>query len=393
MFLKFFDTLKEGGVPCTLRELLDFLAALRRGIVVANMEDFYFLARATLVKDERYFDKFDRAFDVFFKGVEEMGEMFAVAMPEEWLKKQMERDFDAEEMERIEAMGGIDKLVEEFKKRWHEQKERHEGGNKWIGTAGTSPYGNGGANPEGIKVGGEDGEGSGQGVKVWEQRNYRNLDDDVELGTRNIKLALRRLRQLTHTGLDDELDLDNTVRKTADSGGLLHIEMRPERANTIKVLVLFDVGGSMDPYVRTCEELFSACRTEFKNLEYFYFHNFVYDSVWKDNKRRHQERLSTLDLLNKYPSDYRIVLVGDATMAPYEITSPGGSIEHWNEEPGMIWLQRFLDVYPKTVWLNPVPEEHWDYSPSVEITRRLMEDRMYGLTLGGLAESMDFLSK
>ena len=392
MFIRFFDTLRDGEIPCTMRELLDFLGALKQGLVIADMEQFYYLARTTLVKDERFFDKYDRAFEQFFKGVEEIGEIFAVAVPEDWLKAQMERDFDAEEMARIEAMGGIDKLVEEFKKRWQEQKERHEGGNRWIGTKGTSPFGNSGANPEGIKIGGEE-DGSGQGVKVWEQRHYRNLDDDVELGTRNIKIALRRLRAMTRSGLEEEFDLHHTVRKTADNGGLLHVEMRPERTNTIKVLVLFDVGGSMDPHVRTCEELFSACRTEFKYLEYFYFHNFIYESVWRDNKRRHQERIPTVDLLRKYSSDYRVIFVGDATMAPYEITSPGGSIEHWNEEPGMVWMQRFLDLYPKLIWLNPVPEDHWDYSPSIEITRKLTEEHMYGLTPGGLADGIEFLSR
>lgn len=393
MLLKFFDTLRAGEVPCTLREHLDLLRALEKGVAVADMETFYFLSRSILVKDERYFDKFDRAFDVFFKGVEDLGEIFAVAISEDWLRKQLERNFDDEEMKRIEAMGGIEKMVEEFKRLWNEQHERHEGGKKYIGTAGTSPFGNGGQNPEGMKIGGDEQSGEGSGVKTWQQRQYRNLDDDVELGTRNIKIALRRLRRFARTGLTEELDMDGTVRKTANNGGLLDIDMRPERHNAIKVMVLFDVGGSMDPYVRTCEELFSACRSEFKHLEYYYFHNFVYDHLWKDNRRRMQQAVPSLDVLHKYAADYCVIFVGDATMAPYEITSPGGSIEHWNDEPGMVWMQRFIDVYPKLIWLNPVPQEHWDYSPSLEITRRLIEDRMHPLTPRGLEEGMSYLSR
>lgn len=391
MFLRFFNTLRDNGIPCTTRELLNFLAVMEKGLIVADINGFYTLARTTLVKDERFFDKFDRAFDIFFKGVEELGEIFAVEVPDEWIKAQMERDYDDEEMARIESLGGIEKLVEEFKKRWLEQKERHEGGSRWIGTAGTSPFGNAGAHPEGMKVGGEG--GKGKGVKVWQQRNYRNLDDQVELGTRNIKLALRRLRHFTRTGLEEELNISGTVRKTANNGGMLQLDMRPEKLNSIKVLVFFDVGGSMDPYVRICEELFSACRTEFKHLEYFYFHNCLYESVWKDNRRRQQQRIPTWDILNKYAADYRVIIIGDATMAPYEITHPGGSIEHWNEEAGMVWLQRFMDQYKKLLWLNPVPAEHWDYAPSIEITRRLMEEKMYGLTLGGLTDSMEFLAR
>ncbi|MGI9344888.1 MAG: vWA domain-containing protein [Gammaproteobacteria bacterium] len=393
MFIRFFDTLKQGGVPCTLRELLDFLAALEKGLVIADIDGFYALAKTTMVKDEQYYDKFDQAFDVFFKGVEEIGELFTVSISEDWLKAQMQRNMDNEEMKRIEEMGGIDKLVEDFKQRWQEQKERHEKGNRWIGTAGTSPYGNSGQNQFGIKAGGEDSEGSGKGNKSWQQRRYRDLDGDVELGTRNIKIALRRLRHFTRTGHNMELDLNRTIKRTADNAGMLQVEMRPERTNQVKVLVFFDVGGSMDPYVKVCEELFSACRSEFKHLEYFYFHNFVYESVWRANRRRYQEKMDTLEIFHKYNQDYCVIFVGDATMAPYEITSPGGSIEHWNEEPGMVWLQRFMDHYQKSIWINPVPQEHWDYAPSIEITRQLLEDRMYGLTTDGLADSMQWLAR
>lgn len=393
MFIRFFDTLKQGGVPCTLRELLDFLAALEKGLVIADIDGFYALAKTTMVKDEQYYDKFDQAFDVFFKGVEEIGELFTVSISEDWLKAQMQRNMDNEEMKRIEEMGGIDKLVEDFKQRWQEQKERHEKGNRWIGTAGTSPYGNSGQNQFGIKAGGEESEGSGKGNKSWQQRRYRDLDGDVELGTRNIKIALRRLRHFTRTGHNMELDLNRTIKRTADNAGMLQVEMRPERTNQVKVLVFFDVGGSMDPYVKVCEELFSACRSEFKHLEYFYFHNFVYESVWRANRRRYQEKMDTLEIFHKYNQDYCVIFVGDATMAPYEITSPGGSIEHWNEEPGMVWLQRFMDHYQKSIWINPVPQEHWDYAPSIEITRQLLEDRMYGLTTDGLADSMQWLAR
>jgi len=312
-------------------------------------------------------------------------------IPEEWLKAEFEKYLTEEELEKIESLGGLEKLLDEFKKRIEEQKERHEGGDKWVATKGTSPFGNEGQNPEGIRVGGEGKQK--KAVKVWESRDFKNLDDSVELGTRNIKVALRRLRKLIRDSAEEEFDLDNTISSTAKKAGMLDIKYRPEKRNAVKVLVLFDVGGSMDPHVKICEELFSACKTEFKNLEYFYFHNFIYETVWKDNRRRQNERIYTEDILHKYSSDYRIIFVGDATMAPYEITNPGGSIEHWNEDAGASWMKRIREVYEKVIWLNPVPEEHWEYSASVELTRSLVEDNMFPLTIRGLEDSMAFLSK
>ena len=391
MFISLFNTLRSTGVPCSLRELLDLISAMEKQLVFVNMEDFYFLSRAILVKDEKHYDKFDRAFDIYFKGIESLDDILEMLIPEEWLKAEFEKHLTEEELAQIKTLGGLEKLLEEFKKRLEEQDERHEGGSKWVGTEGTSPFGNSGDNPEGIRVGGQG--GKGKAVKVWEARDFKNLDDNVELGTRNMKVALRRLRKLIRDSAEEEFDLDGTISETARKAGMLDVMFRPEKRNAVKVLALFDVGGSMDPHIKVCEELFSACKTEFKNLEYFYFHNFVYETVWKDNRRRQNERMLTEDIIHKYSADYKIIFVGDATMAPYEITNPGGSIEHWNEEAGALWMKRLVDVYEKVIWLNPVPKEHWEYSSSVELTRSLIEDNMFPLTIRGLEDSMAFLSK
>ena len=391
MFISLFNTLRSTGVPCSLRELLDLISAMEKQLVFVNMEDFYFLSRAILVKDEKHYDKFDRAFDIYFKGIESLDDILEMLIPEEWLKAEFEKHLTEEELAQIKTLGGLEKLLEEFKKRLEEQDERHKGGSKWVGTEGTSPFGNSGDNPEGIRVGGQG--GKGKAVKVWEARDFKNLDDNVELGTRNMKVALRRLRKLIRDSAEEEFDLDETISETARKAGMLDVMFRPEKRNAVKVLALFDVGGSMDPHIKVCEELFSACKTEFKNLEYFYFHNFVYETVWKDNRRRQNERMLTEDIIHKYSADYKIIFVGDATMAPYEITNPGGSIEHWNEEAGALWMKRLVDVYEKVIWLNPVPKEHWEYSSSVELTRSLIENNMFPLTIRGLEDSMAFLSK
>ena len=391
MFISLFNTLRSTGVPCSLRELLDLIAAMEKNLVFADMDKFYFIARAILVKDEKHYDKFDRAVDIYFKGIESLDDILEMLIPEEWLKAEFEKHLTEEELAKIKSLGGLEKLLEEFKKRLEEQDEKHEGGKKWVGTEGTSPFGNSGDNPEGIRVGGQG--GKGKAVKVWEARDFKNLDDNVELGTRNMKVALRRLRKLIRDSAQEEFDLDGTISETARKAGMLDVMFRPEKRNAVKVLALFDVGGSMDPHIKVCEELFSACKTEFKNLEYFYFHNFVYETVWKDNRRRQNERMLTEDIIHKYSADYKIIFVGDATMAPYEITNPGGSIEHWNEDSGALWMKRLVDVYEKVIWLNPVPKEHWEYSSSVELTRSLIEDNMFPLTIRGLEESMAFLSK
>lgn len=392
MLLNLFNEMRAAKVPVSVRELLDLHHALQRHVVFADMDEFYYLARAILVKDERHFDKFDRAFAAYFKGLENLDRHIEALIPEDWLRKEFERSLTAEERAQIQSLGGLDKLIEAFKQRLQEQKERHAGGNKWIGTGGTSPFGSGGFNPEGIRVG-DAGERQGKAVKVWDQREYKNLDDQVELGTRNIKLALRRLRRFARQGAAEELDIDGTIDHTARDAGLLNIQMRPERRNTVKLLLLFDIGGSMDAHVRVCEELFSACRTEFKHLEYYYFHNCVYETVWKNNLRRTSERYSTFDLLHKYGDDYKVVFVGDAAMAPYEITQPGGSVEHWNEEAGYVWMQRIMAKFRKVIWISPYPRQAWDYTASTHLVRELIEDRMYPLTLQGLEDGMRYLSK
>jgi len=392
MLLNLFNEMRAARVPVSLREWLDLLDALERHVVFADMDEFYYLSRAILVKDERHFDKFDRAFSAYFNGLDDLSEHLEALIPEEWLRKEFERSLSPEERAQIQSLGGLDKLIDAFKERLAEQKARHAGGNKWIGTGGTSPFGSGGFNPEGIRVG-DAGKRQSKAVKVWDQREYKNLDDQVELGTRNIKLALRRLRKFARQGAADELDIDGTIDHTARDAGLLNIQLRPERRNSVKLLLLFDIGGSMDAHVKTCEELFSACKTEFKHLEYYYFHNFVYESVWKNNMRRTSERTATHDLLRKYGADYKVIFVGDAAMAPYEITHPGGSVEHWNEEAGAIWMQRLREKFRKLIWINPYPKETWHYTASTTLVRELVEDKMYPLTLAGLEEGMRYLAK
>jgi len=386
MFTKFFHELKAAGLPVSLREYLTLMEAMDADLANRDVEDFYYLSRSSLVKDERNLDKFDRVFAHVFKGVQSVADGVNAEIPEDWLKLLTERYFTEEEKKEIEALGGWDKLMETLKERLEEQKKRHQGGNKWIGTGGTSPFGSGGYNPEGIRIGNE-GKRQGRAVKVWEKREYKNLDDSIELGTRNIKVALRKLRRFARQGAPDEFDLGGTIDATARAG-YLDIKMRPERRNTIKVLLFFDVGGSMDPFVKMSEELFSAARTEFKHMEYFYFHNCLYDFVWRENKRRWTEKIPTWDVLHKYPHDYKVIFVGDASMSPYEVTVPGGSVEYFNEEAGAIWMQRVTDIYESAVWLNPVKEVSWDYTPSTQLIRELMGDRMYPLTLSGIESAM-----
>ncbi len=391
MLINFFYSLKRANVPVSIKELLDLLSAMEKNIAFGSLDDFYLLSRTCLVNDEKFYDRFDPAFGAYFKNLENIDGIIEALIPEDWLRKEFEKHFSDEEKAKIESLGGLEKLIEEFKKRLEEQKERHQGGNKWIGTGGTSPFGHGGFNPEGIRVGGEGGQGSA--VKVWDERQFADLDDSVQIGTRNIKVALRRLRKFAREGSADQLDLDDTVRSTARNAGLLDIKMVPERHNAVKVLIFFDIGGSMDPYVRLCEELFSAAKSEFKHLEYFYFHNCLYDYVWKDNHRRRDEQISTYDLLNKYTSDYKVIFVGDASMAPYEINSPGGSVEYHNEEPGSAWMGRMSHTFDKLIWLNPVQEQYWDYTPSILMLRELVEGKMYPLTLAGLEKGMRLLAK
>ncbi len=391
MLINFFFGLKDAGIPVSINELLTLIEALSQNLAFADTEEFYFLARTTLVKDEKYFDRFDRAFGLYFRDLQSVTDVIQALIPDDWLRSEFEKHLSDEDKAKIKTLGGLEKLIEEFKKRLEEQKEEHHGGNKWIGTKGTSPFGNDGYHPEGMRIGGES--KNKKAVKVWDRRDFKNLDDSVELGTRNIKVALRRLRKFARTGAADELDLDDTIRSTARNAGLLDIKLVPERHNAVKVLLFFDVGGSMDPYVRVCEELFSASRTEFKHMEYFYFHNFIYESVWRNNWRRHQERTPLLDVLHKYSGDYRVIFIGDAAMSPYEILQPGGSVEHWNEESGETWMRRLKSVYEKVIWLNPTPEKEWGWSQSIEHTRRLVEGHMYPLTLRGLEQGMSYLSK
>ena len=390
MFINFFLELRQGKLPVSLREYLTFIEAMRADLAAYSVDDFYYLARACLVKDETNLDKFDRVFSHVFKGLTPPeGEVAEI--PDEWLKKIGERLLTEEEKEQIKALGGWDKLMETLRERLKEQKGRHEGGSKWIGTGGTSPFGAWGYNPEGVRIG-QDENRNFRAVKVWDKREFRNLDSDVELGTRNIKVALRRLRRFAREGAADQLDLQGTIRSTAKKG-YLDLAMVPERHNAVKVLLFFDVGGSMDPFVEVCEELFSAARTEFKHLEYFYFHNCLYERVWRDNRRRFDAPTATWDLLHTYPHDYKVIFVGDASMSPYEILQPGGSVEHWNEENGATWLKRVLTVYPKCAWLNPLPPEWWEYTGSVRMIRQLFAGRMYPLTLDGLDAAMRALSR
>ena len=387
MFVELFTELRDAGVPVSLREYLDLLTATDRGLANFSVDDFYYLSRTTLVKDEKYIDRFDQVFAHVFRGLDMPEGEAGPDIPEEWLKRLAELNLTDEEKAAIEAMGGLEKLMETLRQRLDEQKKRHQGGSKWIGTSGTSPFGAYGYNPEGVRIG-QDGNRNFKAVKVWDKREFRDLDGEAELGTRNIKVALRRLRRFAREGAADELDLDDTIRSTARNGGWLDIKLVPERHNAVKLLLLLDIGGSMDWHIRACEELFSAARTEFKHLEHYYFHNCLYESVWRENARRFRERTPTYDLMHTYPADYKLVLVGDASMSPYEIAVPGGSVEHMNEEPGEIWLRRMLRLYAKAVWLNPVPEDRWRYTGSIGMIREIMDGRMYPLTLEGLDRAM-----
>ena len=389
MLIDFFLHLKANRLPVSIKEFLALLEALQKHVIEHSLDDFYVLARAILVKDETHFDKFDRAFGEYFKGVEALPGM-DVLIPEEWLRQAVKKHLSDAERARLEKLGW-DKLMETFKKRLAEQKERHSGGSKWIGTGGTSPFGHGGTHPEGIRVGGRSENRSA--VKVWEKREYRNLDDSVELGTRNIKIALRRLRRFARQGAPEELDLEGTIAGTARNAGWLDLQLRPERHNAVKVLLFLDIGGSMDDHVRVCEELFSACHSEFKHLEYYYFHNCVYEFLWKDNRRRHSERIDTHDVLHKYGNDYKLIFVGDAAMSPYEILQPWGSVEYNNAEPGATWLRRLTDTWPHAIWLNPESEHAWQYRQSTSLIHNLLGGRMFPLTLDGLERGMRLLSK
>jgi hypothetical protein len=390
MFFNFLDELRTAGIAASMKEHLILLEALDKDVIERNPEEFYYLSRAIFVKDEGLLDRFDQVFAKVFKGIiTQYGEQNA-DIPADWLKAVAEKFLTPEEMEAIKALGSWEEIMETLKKRLEEQQKRHEGGNKWVGTGGTSPYGNSGYNPEGVRIGGES--KHGRALKVWDKREFKNLDSTKELGTRNIKIALRRLRKFAREGALDELDIDGTVRGTAKQGWL-DIHMRAERRNAVKLLLFLDVGGSMDPHIKLCEELFSAATTEFKNLEFFYFHNCPYEGLWKDNKRRFSERTPTWDVLHKYGHDYKIIFVGDAAMSPYEISHPGGSVEHFNEESGTVWMQRLTNTYPAAAWLNPVPKEHWGYSQSTKLIKDLMNDRMYPLTLAGLDDAMRGLTR
>ena len=389
MLIDFFCKVRDYKVPCTLRELLDLIRALEQGVVFASIDDFYSLSRTVLVKDEAHFDKFDRAFADYFKGVSTI-ELDLSEIPEDWLKKHFEKQLSAEEKAKIAVLGGLDKLMETLAERLKEQEKRHQGGNKWIGTGGTSPFGAYGYNPEGVRIG-QDGSRHRRATKVWDKRQFKNLDANVEIGTRNIKVALRKLRQFARTGCSEELALDDTITATARNAGYLDIKMKPERHNAIKVLMFFDIGGSMDDHIKVCEQLFSAVHGEFKHLEFFYFHNCLYESVWRNNNRRHNEKIDLLQVLHTYGRDYKVIFVGDATMGPYEITYAGGSVEHWNEEAGSVWMKRLTDHFDKVIWLNPQDEPQWPYYASIHIMQQLVEHKMYPLTLAGLGQGIKAL--
>jgi uncharacterized protein with von Willebrand factor type A (vWA) domain len=394
MFLPFFLELKAAKVPVSLREYLSLLEGMKAGLVDYDVEGFYYLARSALVKDERYIDRFDQVFSHVFKGLDALsgeGGIDPANLPEEWLRKLAEKHLTEEEKKLVEALGGFEKLMETLRQRLEEQKGRHQGGSKWIGTAGTSPFGAYGYNPEGVRIGQAESRHR-RAVKVWDKREFRNFDDTVELGTRNIKVALKRLRRWVREGVEEELDLPGTITATAEHG-YLDVKTRPERRNAVKLLMFFDVGGSMDDHIRIVEELFSAARAEFKHMEYFYFHNCLYEGVWKDNRRRHSEVIPTYEVIQKYGPDYKVVFVGDASMSPYEISSPGGSVEHWNQEAGHVWLSRVLNQWPNAVWLNPVREQHWQYTHSIKLIQEIFSQRMYPLTLAGLEAATRELSR
>lgn len=393
MFLRFFEALRSAQVPVSMREFLAFLEGMKRGLVTYDVEGFYYLARTAMVKDERHLDRFDRAFSATFEGLEHLSMddvLEAVDIPADWLEKMAEKHLSPEEKAEIEALGGFDKLMETLKERLKEQEKRHQGGSKWIGTAGTSPFGAHGYNPEGVRIGQNESRHQ-RAVKVWDRRDFKNLDDSVELGTRNIKVALKRLRNWARDGAHDELDLDGTIRATAENG-YLDVKVRPERRNAVKILLFLDVGGSMDPHIKIVEELFSAARAEFKHMEYYYFHNCLYEGVWKDNDRRWNHQLPTAEVLRTYGPDYKCIFVGDASMSPYEIAYRGGANEHWNEETGQTWLQRAREQWPNNVWINPLPETHWQYTQSVAMIREIFEDAMVPMTLEGITRGMRSLS-
>ena len=383
MLIRFFFLLRSAGLNTSITELLTLLDALKHRVIGPSVDEFYDLARACLVKDEGQYDRFDRVFSAYYRGIEDAFQDLATELPEDWLQRQAELYLSPEEQAKIESLGGFEQLMKTLAERLREQDERHEGGSRWIGTAGTSPFGAYGYNPEGVRIG-QDRSRHRRAVKVWDRRDFRNLDDEVELGTRNMKLALRKLRRLARSGAAEELDLEGTIRSTARQAGLLDVRMVPERHNAVKVLLFLDVGGSMDDHVAQCQQLFTAARSEFKHLEYYYFHNFVYERVWQDNRRRHSETIPTLDVMHRYPADYKLILVGDATMSPYEILYPGGSVEHWNDEAGAVWLQRLLATWKHAIWLNPEPQQRWAHTHSIRLTRELMEDRMYPLSLAGI---------
>jgi len=389
MLIDFFTKVRDYQVPCTLRELLDLIRALEQGVVFASIDDFYALSKTILVKDEVHFDKFDRAFADYFKGVSTI-ELDLSEIPEDWLKKHFEKQLSAEEKAKIAALGGLDKLMETLAERLKEQEKRHQGGNKWIGTGGTSPFGAYGYNPEGVRIG-QDGSRHRRATKVWDKRQFKNLDANVEIGTRNLKVALRKLRQFARTGSSEELALDDTIAATARNAGYLDIKMKPERHNAVKVLMFFDIGGSMDDHIKVCEQLFSAVHGEFKHLEFFYFHNCLYESVWRDNNRRHNEKIDLTQVLHTYGRDYKVIFIGDATMGPYEITYPGGSVEHYNEEAGSVWMKRLTDHFDKVIWLNPQEEPQWPYYASIQIMQQLVDAKMYPLTLAGLGQGIKSL--
>lgn len=391
MLVNLFNTVKGYGVPVTLREFLDLLTALDKKLIFADWNDFYYLSRTMLVKDEKNFDKFDRAFDVYFKGIENMDDLIKMIIPEDWIRKQFEKELTPEELKKIKDLGGLEKLLQEFKKRLEEQEKQHHGGNKWIGTAGTSPFGNDGNHPNGIRLGGKS--NKGMAAKVWEDRTFKNLDDSLQLGVRNLKIALRKLRKMTRKGDQFEFDLTNTINSTAKNAGYLELEYIREKMNDINLIVFFDIGGSMDPFVKVCEELFSAAKSEFKNLEYYYFHNCIYESVWKDNFRRNENRITTQSILSKFTKNHKLIIVGDASMAPYELTNPGGSIEHWNKQSGEQWIRKLNGYFHKSVWLNPVHEDHWDYTSSIKMIAGLMDKKMFPLTISGISDAVGYLSK
>ncbi len=394
MFLPFFETLRGAGIPVSLREYLGFLEGVKAGLVTYDIDGFYYLARTAMVKDERHLDKFDRAFAQAFSGIEHLDMqdvLNAVDIPADWLEKLAEKHLTSEEKAEIEALGGFDKLMETLKERLKEQEGRHQGGNKWIGTAGTSPFGAYGYNPEGVRIGQKEGR-HGRAVKVWDKREFKNLDGDVELGTRNIKVALKRLRRWARDGAHEELDLDGTIRATAENG-YLDVQTRPERRNAVKVLLFLDIGGSMDPHIKVVEELFSAAKSEFKHFEHFYFHNCLYEGVWKDNARRWDQQTDTWDVLRTYGPDYKCIFVGDAAMSPYEIAYAGGANEHWNAESGQIWLERARDQWPSNLWINPLPQDHWEYTHSVRMIREIFDGQMVPMTLEGLDRGMKSLTR